>query len=173
MQYISKKQKVTHNSDSPLRLIWDANNWSCAYNSLFAICYNIWIQKPRIWTRRFESLNNAYLTMLTRGFKKVLHEEQSFEDIRDTIRHELHTSNPNVFPMGCVGTSVAAMATEMLRTNNTVNSSQLVCTQCDYKEPKSVIDLAILYMQTEIQVVLHLHGLDLSNRVMNLNVQRA
>ena len=74
--------------------------------------------------------------MLTKGFKRVLHEEQSFEDIRDTIRHELHTLNPAVFPIGHVGTSVAALATEMLRTNDTVTSSQLVCTQCDYEEPK-------------------------------------
>src|SRR5436190_21330181 len=74
--------------------------------------------------------------MLTQGFKEVLQGGQSFEDIRDTVRHELHTLNPATFPTGCVGTSVATLASEMLRTNDKVAFSQLVCTQCDYEGPK-------------------------------------
>jgi hypothetical protein len=121
---------------SPLGLIWDGNDYSCAYDALFTIFYNIWVEKPRTCTRRFKSLDNQYLTTLVSGFDQVLHKQKSFEVIRDIVRSMLHAAYPERFPMGRVGTSVAALGEEILNTENTVTSSQLICTQCQYEEPE-------------------------------------
>jgi hypothetical protein len=135
----SKKPKIGSSieiSNQLSGLKWDANDWSCAYDSLFTIFYHIWVQKPCTWSRRFKALNNKYLTMLTAGFKQVMQNRQTFENVRDSIRHELNRLDPTMFPMGQVGTSVAALAREMLRVSEVVASSQLQCTKCQYEEPE-------------------------------------
>ncbi len=48
----------------------------------------------------------------------------------------LHAHDPQAFPWGQVGTSVATLAYTMLRTQNAVASSQLKCTACDYEGPE-------------------------------------
>ncbi|KAJ7220907.1 hypothetical protein GGX14DRAFT_330482, partial [Mycena pura] len=35
---------------SPLHLIWDASNWSCAYDSLFCALFDIWKSDQCDWT---------------------------------------------------------------------------------------------------------------------------
>ena len=42
------REEPTCNSSVPLGLIWDHNNYSCAYDSLFTILYNIWTDSPRL-----------------------------------------------------------------------------------------------------------------------------
>jgi hypothetical protein len=134
LKFMNKNNNDT--TDSPLGLIWDGTDYSCAYDALFVILYNIWAEKPRIWTRKFKSLDNQYLTLLVNGFKQVLHKQNSFEAVRDTVRSKLHSTYPTRFPMGRTGTSVVALAAEILRTESTIAFSQLICTQCQYKEPE-------------------------------------
>jgi hypothetical protein len=142
MSTSSKKQKTLQvtsdeaNCDAPLGLKWDQNNWSCAYDSLFVILYDIWMHNPKIWTRRFKAIGNTYLDALSHGFHQVLHEQLSFENLRDSIRVNLHNMNPVAFPVGQVGASVAELTTYMLQTDSTVTSSQLVCPQCEYEGPE-------------------------------------
>ena len=56
----------------------------------------------------------------------------------------VHLEQPARFPMGCVGTSVASLATEICRTPNPVASSQLICKQCEYYEPQRSDRLAYI-----------------------------
>jgi hypothetical protein len=100
-----KKPKLMNSNNietpsSPLGLIWDGDDYSCAYDALFTIFYNIWVEKPRTCTRRFKSLDNQYLTTLVSGFDQVLHKQKSFEVIRDIVRSMLHAAYPERFPMG-------------------------------------------------------------------------
>ena len=47
---INKKNKsslpLDLNPNSPIGLEWDNQNWSCAYDSLFVILYDIWKENP-------------------------------------------------------------------------------------------------------------------------------
>jgi hypothetical protein len=100
------------------------------------ILYDIWVHNPKIWTRRFKAIGNKYLDALSHGFHQVLHEQLSFENLRDSIRVDLHNLNPVAFPVGQVRASVAELATYMVQTNSTVTSSQLVCPKCEYEGPE-------------------------------------
>jgi hypothetical protein len=113
-------------------LKWDADNWSCAYDSLFVILYNIWELKPDRWTRRFKMIQNKYLSDLIDGFIKVSTKEKSFEVVRDEIRNQLNDFNATLFPTGRRGASVASLAIEMFKTDKILASSRLVCMNCDY-----------------------------------------
>src|SRR5947199_5686166 len=108
-------------------------NYSCAYDSLFVILYDIWIQDPKYWSREFRTIGNQYIRALDKGFKHFLKGELSLEDVRDNIRLQLHDLDPTAFPMGQMGASVGRLAAEMLRTNNIVAASQHVYTNCDFE----------------------------------------
>jgi hypothetical protein len=43
------KQKLTtfDEDDTPPGIQWDENNYSCAYDALFTILFNIWAVKPK------------------------------------------------------------------------------------------------------------------------------
>ena len=141
-EHLSKKNKITagneNYSTNPLiGLHWDSNNWSCAYDSIFVILYNIWFENPATWTIRFQSVKNTYLSMLTEGFNIMQRDESiSFENVRDAVRAKLHSKNPTEFPRGQSGTSVANLSMEILKPLSSVAYSQLVCSNCQYTGPE-------------------------------------
>ena len=111
-----KKSKITPvevqdpDIDSPQGLTWDSENWSCAYDAIIGILYNIWIQDPSQWNMVLGLHSNVALDILLKGFEQVREESISLEDARDEVRHYLHQLNEATIPEGAVGTSVAAVA---------------------------------------------------------------
>ena len=91
-----KKTKVTQvviasNDSSPSGLIWDGYNYSCAYDALFTVLYEIWSTDTKVWTKRFKEINQHHLKSVSDCFKKYMNGQTSFKKAGDTIRHELHT----------------------------------------------------------------------------------
>jgi hypothetical protein len=60
--------------------------------------------------------------------------QASFETVRDTIRHELHSQSPDQFSYGTRGTSVSALVSTILTPRSSVAFSSLECTNCEYSE---------------------------------------
>jgi hypothetical protein len=52
---------ASDNSSSPAGLIWDGDNYSCAYDALLTILYEIWSTDTKAWTRRFKQINQHHL----------------------------------------------------------------------------------------------------------------
>ncbi len=78
------------NSNCPIGLEWDSQNWSCAYDSLFVILYDIWKQNPDEWTNNFKNINRH---MQAYKFQEVYEGNIYLENIRDDIRQDLHNSD--------------------------------------------------------------------------------
>jgi len=90
----SKRQKTVKSlpqsgpifdEDGPIGLEWDGKDYSCAYDTLFTILFDIWAQDPRIWTKRFRSIGNEFLTALSKGFRHFEAGKMTLEDVRDGI----------------------------------------------------------------------------------------
>jgi hypothetical protein len=124
-----------NDSSSPSGLIWDGNNYSCAYDSLFIVLYEIWSNDTKVWTRRFKEINQHHLKSLSVCFKNYMNGQATFETARDTIRHGLHSQSPAQFPYGTRGTSVAALTSAILAPHDFVAISSPECTNCEYFEP--------------------------------------
>ena len=64
-----KKQKLTrfNQDDTPPGTQWDGNNYSCAYDALFTILFNVWAANPKKWKQIFQH-SNLYLSTLHGGF---------------------------------------------------------------------------------------------------------
>ena len=62
-----KKQKMTKfdEDDTPPGTQWHGNNYSCVYDALFTILYNIWATKPRKWKKKSKSPINIFLHCMT------------------------------------------------------------------------------------------------------------
>src|ERR1700732_2364800 len=122
-------------SSSPSGLIWDGENYRCAYDALFTVLFEIWSSDTRLWTRRFKEINQHHLKSLSAGFKRYFNGQTSFETARDTIRHQIYSQNPEQFPYGTRGTSVAALTAVIFAPNDCVAISSPECTSCEYSEP--------------------------------------
>jgi hypothetical protein len=77
------------------------------------ILYDIWIQDPREWSKRFKYIHNEHLHVLTQNFKQVKRGHISMEIARDNVRIRLHALNAAMFPLGAFGTSVGNLANEI------------------------------------------------------------
>ena len=122
---------TSDNSFSPAGLIWDGGNYSCAYDALLTILYEILSTDTKAWTRKFKEINQCHLKSVSACFKKYMNGQASFEKARDTIRHELHFQSPAQFPYG---TSVSALASAILAPQKFVAISRPECTNCEYSE---------------------------------------
>ena len=114
-------------------LKWDDKNYSCSYDSLFVILYNIWKENPDKWTDNFTNINR-HMQALANGFKQVDNESISLETARDDIRETLHNLDSEKFSMGANSASVAELAIKLMESTNRNGISQVYCTQCDYAE---------------------------------------
>ena len=123
---------ASNDPSSPSGLIWDGDNYSCAYDALFTVLYEIWSTDVKVWTRRFKEINQHHLKSLSVCFKKYMNGQTSFETARDTIRREIHSKSPSEFPYGTRGTSVAALTAAILAPHNIVAVSRPVCIKCNY-----------------------------------------
>ena len=136
----SKKSRATYHSNgsAPIGLIWDGDNYSCAYDALFTILYEIWSSDHKLWTDRFRKINRTMMKSLALGFKKYMENKSTFEDVRDKVRNQLHNKYKEKFPYGTTGTSVSALTSEMLFSKH-VAFSVPKCSSCGY-QGESVTD---------------------------------
>ena len=91
--------------------VWDANNYSCAYNSVFMSFYSIYGQSNRTWrdTWKAESpewntpLGNLFDLLLSTTAETDLSPQERalwFSHCRNIFREQMAKSNPSIFPSG-------------------------------------------------------------------------
>jgi hypothetical protein len=137
----AKRQKVhvTRNVNqlpiSPLGLIWDGANYSCSYDALFVILYDLWTLDHAKWTERFTNMNTKYTHDLNTAFESITRGQANFELARDRIRDCLHHQKPNVFPMGRFGASVGDLTNEIFGPGKPLIDHRHTCTACPYRSP--------------------------------------
>jgi hypothetical protein len=147
----AKKVRVSQESSlvsSPLGLVWDKDNYSCGYDALLVIFFDIWKDNPQVWSGVFRDLNR-HCALLSQGFDKILRGSTTFEQVRDDWRNALHTENPTRYPRGAHGINVAGLAEEMLKMTESIASSQHQCSRCDHAEDP---------INDELTYVLHADG---------------
>ncbi|KIM73593.1 hypothetical protein PILCRDRAFT_80959, partial [Piloderma croceum F 1598] len=101
----TKKQKMTNfeEDNTPPGTQWDGNNYSCAYDALFTILFNIWATKLKKMEEKKFQESNQYLVTLHDGFQKYLRVVSTLETARDSVRTLLHKNDPVLFPSGHTG----------------------------------------------------------------------
>jgi hypothetical protein len=115
---------------SPIGLVWDSQNYSCAYDSLFTILYHIWNSDTDRWDEFFDDTSKP-LFMLQNGFEMFNSGEITIEEVRDNVRYYLHGQNANLFPNGQVGMNITDLADLLCQTTEPICESNYDCIECD------------------------------------------
>jgi hypothetical protein len=114
-------------------LTWNSKDYSCAYDSLFTVLYNIWIDAPHLWSERYQNLSKS-LTMLTEGFNLVRTKSITMEAARDAVRLQLNRFDSTQFPMGTTYTCLSSLTDIMMtnRENRISGKTGLRCEACGF-----------------------------------------
>ncbi|KAF8222889.1 hypothetical protein L208DRAFT_1075675, partial [Tricholoma matsutake] len=120
--------------ESPAGLIWDSENYSCAYDASFSILCDIWIQDPKKWTKWFYWLSKP-LEMLAYNYREVLRGRKTLKMARDNVRKVLYKTNHALFPYGQVGTNIAEVARQLMVGPESPCYAKLHCDTCNKIEP--------------------------------------
>jgi hypothetical protein len=113
---------------SPLGLLWDGDNYSCAYDALLTMLHSILSQSPR----HFKDMN-CVMNVLASDFHHASQDQGNLESVRNKVRHLLHQRSPNLFLYGCAGTPIIDLAEQLLRSDNIIASSWFRCIRCGEK----------------------------------------
>jgi hypothetical protein len=129
-----KKSKVSENFDDntlkwPLGLIWDEENYSCAYDALFTILLSVWSENPVQWKVHFKDMN-ATMNLLASGFYRFSQNVQTLETARNKVRHVLNQRDSAAFPNGTRGTNLGELVNQMFRSDHAIASYIHKCTIC-------------------------------------------
>ncbi|KAI0349497.1 hypothetical protein OH77DRAFT_1464029 [Trametes cingulata] len=118
--------------DDSLRqgLRWDATDWSCAYDSLFTILWNIRIDEGDAWFNSLPQDNILCRAMVTR-FVSLPTSTTLLESTRDNIRDAISMMDPDTFPRrGPATASVSELITALFQCPTAFGTSSVSCTVC-------------------------------------------
>ncbi|KII92304.1 hypothetical protein PLICRDRAFT_104202 [Plicaturopsis crispa FD-325 SS-3] len=119
-------------SNAPVGIIWDAVDYSCAYDALYTILYNVWSTNIPKWHDIFSDLND-HIEVLSHAFQHVKEHKMSLEEARDVVRLRLANENPEEFPNARAGTSIGDLTVAMLMSDSVMSESKLICDTCGHE----------------------------------------
>ncbi|KAF8896912.1 hypothetical protein CPB84DRAFT_1681957 [Gymnopilus junonius] len=130
---ISTPEQRNLQENSPHGLIWDPVNYSCAYDSVFTVLYNIWLSAPDDWSCRFDDIS-PYMSKLANELKKSIENQQMIENARDAMRVQFQQNIPDHFPTGHCYTSINYLCEYLLNVERQCGSISLICDNdnCQY-----------------------------------------
>ena len=177
----NKKTKVESSdidSSSPVGLMWDSQNFSCAYDSLFTILYHIWSSDPIKWSKFFNQTSQSF-SILSDGFTMYNQNLISIENSRDNVRYYLHNKNSTLFPNGPVGMNITDLAYLLCKPSEPICKSNYECTNCNisaettnnftYYIDLQRSDLNITNTDSIVSILTRLFNKPTSNRCVNCN----
>ena len=133
---LSSQHGVQRNTE-PSGTRWDSINYSCSYDSMFSIIWNIWQENNEIIEAHRQIMNNRYFDVLVQGFARYVSGHHTLEDARNGVRELLTQYNANLFPVGCVGVDIKDLLHTMLRQNTEqpLGLETTFCSNCGLQNP--------------------------------------
>ena len=118
------------NTQSPIGLTWDENDYSCVYDSLFTVLYHIWNEGQSSHRSYFE--NRTQLTQILHShFILLLNKTSSFKSVRDQLRAILNHENPLQYHYGKIYTNIDQLVRDFMSTKS-YGISHLECLSCKF-----------------------------------------
>jgi hypothetical protein len=108
------------NSQSPVGLIWDEEDFSCAYNSLFTVLYHVWNEGREMHKVYFEN-GTELIRILHSKFTSLSNETCTFKSVRDHIRSKLNNEKPLQYCYGKNYTDIDELVRDLTSTKKIRN----------------------------------------------------
>ncbi|KZP04092.1 hypothetical protein FIBSPDRAFT_767963 [Athelia psychrophila] len=117
--------------------MWDSNNWSCAYDSLFVILSNV-RQIRRVGVTTAMRRMNPAARALTTEFQKISVGRSTPPASRNKIRKLLHAMKPESYPWGQTGCGIQELAEDVLKDDELSTELKECCSGCDTVQVRGV-----------------------------------
>ncbi|KAI0819446.1 hypothetical protein BC628DRAFT_1318233 [Trametes gibbosa] len=113
-----------------LGLRWDSANWSCSYDSLLTVLWNIRVDVGSAWMEILPT-DNILARQLTTRFMELPIFNSSLEQVRDYVRDSLSMVDATMFPRyGPKMASVTDFALALLEYAHPIGRSHVRCLAC-------------------------------------------
>ena len=122
------------NALSPLGLVWDSENYSCAYDSFFTVLYHIWVKEQLKHKAYFES-GTHWIRILHSNFALLYNKTFKFEYMQDHLRAMLHQAKPLDYRYGKEYTDIDNLVRDFI-TIKELASTHSNCSSCDFTMTK-------------------------------------
>jgi len=161
---ITKKFPRSSTVSKPRGLLWDGDNYSCAYDALFTVLYYIWKDNKFMWNVNARHLQSQHLQTLGTGFLAASQGTKSLEEVRDAIRKTLYSEFPHIFPYGHEGTSLSELTQKIFSSDVKISKSQVTCTMCDFFNPPIDDETGSVYVMDKTASKSTFHTLNTSSQ---------
>jgi hypothetical protein len=112
---------------------WNSVDWSCAYDTVVSILYNLWLTNRQQWKSNFSNRCDI-LTVLNKCFVSCYSRTNDLNKARDTFRMALHHNNQVRFPLGQKAASVADIMDMLLKNDNSIENVSMECITCSKRQ---------------------------------------
>src|SRR6185369_7857862 len=102
----------------PTGMRWDSQDYSCAYDSLFTILWNMWKEDPHFVETHSDTMQNMNFHSLIGGYSNHQTGQVTLEHARNIVRNQLHNINSEKFPYGQNGVEIKDLLSEMFQYNS-------------------------------------------------------
>ncbi len=118
----------------------DSQDYSCAYDSLFTILWNMWSEDQPLIESQAASMWNNYFYTLVNGFPHHHSHQNSLEGVRNTVRNELRHQNSAAFPFGNYGVDIKDLLNMMFKYSSypPIGYETTFCLDCGLHTPSSI-----------------------------------
>ncbi|KAI9059282.1 hypothetical protein FKP32DRAFT_1580415 [Trametes sanguinea] len=125
-------------------LIWDSEDWSCAYDAILTVLMNLFVDLGQDWMNRVAP-DNTYMDILRARIPSCCSGAESPEALRDTFRDVLHVIHPQRFlRRGRVLTAVSDILACLFYCPINFGQSRIRCRFCSC-ESTHVVDVSRSY----------------------------
>ncbi|KAF6744179.1 hypothetical protein DFP72DRAFT_826254 [Ephemerocybe angulata] len=124
---------------APTGPLWDARDWSCAYDVWTFILHCLWLSDRVKWTRVLKTYSATMQSMVGEfeGMQRRDPEEE-LTQVRDIWRSTLRETYPSQYPTGTVGTDIIALTEHLLAHPLSGCTVMSTCTTCGLDMTNSV-----------------------------------
>ena len=142
----SKRIKVTeHPQGKSLRgFQWDADNWSCAYDSLLTILLSLYQECSDSWQLELGG-QSEILRQIGTLFQNNLNliPTMTLHEVRDSIRDSLGANVPEIAAKGREMTDIYTVVRHMLKVDDNMVDRQYQCRACEYQSEVQKINQTV------------------------------
>ncbi len=124
----------------PSGTIWDAQNWSCSYDALFTIIWNMWTEDHHAIESQDAIMQNINFHTLLEHFKNHEVGYLTLDQARNSVRNKLNAQNAQKFPWGTIGVDMKDLLNAMFKhaPNAPLGQETTHCSECSLHNPSFI-----------------------------------
>ena len=121
-------------------VVWDAVDWSCAYDSVVVTLYWLWISNIPVWSVVLPAVNSDILPHVLPTFILAVTDNERLIISRATLRLLLFNAEPAEFPWGQHLASLDSVWERITRTNRVIYHINITCPTvvCGFRQMQDV-----------------------------------